>query len=96
VLALGLFGLALLALRRRWEVLPIALLLVGIKLHQGTAAGRGPSQPSGDADRARARGVAVAAAVSGSSLADMGRNLNMAEQLTTRDTAHPIPERSVR
>jgi hypothetical protein len=30
VLALGLLGLALLALRRRWEVLPIALLLVGI------------------------------------------------------------------
>jgi 4-amino-4-deoxy-L-arabinose transferase-like glycosyltransferase len=30
VLALGLIGLALLALRRRWEALPIALLLVGI------------------------------------------------------------------
>ena len=56
VLALGLLGLALLALRRRWEVLPIALLLAGISFIGGTAAGRGPSQPSGDADRARARG----------------------------------------
>ena len=51
VVALGLFGLALLALRRRWEVLPIVLLL-----HWWTAARRGQSQPSGDADRVRARG----------------------------------------
>jgi MYXO-CTERM domain-containing protein len=35
VLALGLSGLALLALRRRWEVLPIGLLLVGISLLGG-------------------------------------------------------------
>ena len=35
VVALGLFGLALLALRRRWEVLPIALLLVGISFIGG-------------------------------------------------------------
>ena len=30
LLALGLIGLALLALRRRWEAIPIALLLLGI------------------------------------------------------------------
>src|SRR4029079_16167133 len=35
VLALGLLGLALLALRRRWEVLAIGLLLVGISLIGG-------------------------------------------------------------
>jgi MYXO-CTERM domain-containing protein len=35
VLALGLLGLALLALRRRWEVLPIGLLLAGISLIGG-------------------------------------------------------------
>jgi len=35
VLALGLAGLALLALRRRWEVLPIVLLLAGISLIGG-------------------------------------------------------------
>jgi 4-amino-4-deoxy-L-arabinose transferase-like glycosyltransferase len=35
VLVLGLFGLALLALRRRWEALPIALLIVGISLIGG-------------------------------------------------------------
>ena len=35
VLALGLCGLALLVVRRRWEALPIALLLVGISLIGG-------------------------------------------------------------
>ena len=35
VLALGLVGLALLAARRRWETLPIALLLAGISLIGG-------------------------------------------------------------
>jgi CHASE2 domain-containing sensor protein len=35
VLALGLLGLALLTLRRRWEAIPIALLLAGISLIGG-------------------------------------------------------------
>ena len=60
----------------------------GHQLHRGTAARRRPAQPSGDADRARARGCdGGRRSVEVPALADTGRNRCMAEKLlSTSDT----------
>jgi 4-amino-4-deoxy-L-arabinose transferase-like glycosyltransferase len=97
VLALGLFGLALLALRRRWEVLPIALLLAGISLIGGLLlAGVRRNLPVMPIVLALA-GVSVAAAVSRFLARRYGKEpVHGGTTHNTRHEAHPVPERSVR
>jgi 4-amino-4-deoxy-L-arabinose transferase-like glycosyltransferase len=98
VLVLGLCGLALLVVRRRWEVLPIALLLVGISLIGGLLlAGVRRNLPVMPIVLALA-GVAVSAAVtwflarrSGKEPLHGGTTAN-----SIRQQADPVPERGVR
>jgi 4-amino-4-deoxy-L-arabinose transferase-like glycosyltransferase len=98
VLALGLCGLALLALRRRWEVIPIALLLAGISFIGGLLlAGVRRNLPVMPLVLALA-GVSVAAAAMWFFARVSGK-----EPLHGRTTAHsirqqadPVPQRGVR
>jgi hypothetical protein len=102
VLALGLLGLVLLALRRRWETLPIALLLVGISLIGGLLlAGVRRNLPVMPLILALA-GVGVVAAIAWlrarwfigggnwEGTSHGGRNHS------ARREAHPVPQRGVR
>jgi 4-amino-4-deoxy-L-arabinose transferase-like glycosyltransferase len=98
VLALGLCGLALLALRRRWETLPIALLLASISFIGGLLlAGVRRNLPVMPIVLALA-GVAVSAAVTWFLVRRSGK-----EPLHGGTTAHsvrqqadPVPQRGLR
>jgi 4-amino-4-deoxy-L-arabinose transferase-like glycosyltransferase len=98
VLVLGLCGFALLVVRRRWEVLPIAVLIVGISLIGGLLlAGVRRNLPVMPVVLALA-GVAVSAALTWFLARRSGK-----EPLHGRTTAHsirqqadPVPQRGVR
>jgi hypothetical protein len=97
VLALGLLGLALLAVRRRWEVLPIALLLAGISLIGGLLlAGVRRNLPVMPLVLALA-GVSVAAAVSGFLVRRSGKErVYGGTPHSIRHQADPVPQRGLR
>jgi 4-amino-4-deoxy-L-arabinose transferase-like glycosyltransferase len=98
VLALGLAGLALLALRRRWEVLPIALLLAGISLIGGLLlAGVRRNLPVMPIVLALA-GVSVAAALNRFLARRYGKEPVHAGKTTQyeRQQADPVPQRGLR
>lgn len=98
VLALGLFGLALLALRRRWEVVPIALLLAGISFIGGLLlAGVRRNLPVMPIVLALA-GVTVAAAVSRFLARRYGKEPVHAGKTPKheRHQADPVPQRGLR
>lgn len=102
VLALGLLGLALLTLRRRWEAIPIGLLLAGISLIGGLLlAGVRRNLPVMPLVLALA-GVTVVTAAAwlrarwfrGSGIGEgtpHGRRTHRAQR-----EAHPVPERGLR
>jgi 4-amino-4-deoxy-L-arabinose transferase-like glycosyltransferase len=97
VLALGLVGLVLLALRRRWEVLPIGLLLVGISLIGGLLlAGVRRNLPVMPVVLALA-GVSVSAAYAWFFARYSGKeSLHGATTRKERDQADPVPQRGLR
>jgi MYXO-CTERM domain-containing protein len=97
VLALGLLGLALLALRRRWEVLPIGLLLVGISLIGGLLlAGVRRNLPVMPVVLALA-GVSVSAAYAWFFARYFGKeSLHGATTRKERNQADPVPQRGLR
>ncbi|HXT22065.1 MAG TPA: hypothetical protein VN923_15035, partial [Thermoanaerobaculia bacterium] len=98
VVALGLCGLALLALRRRWEILPIALLLAGISFIGGLLlAGVRRNLPVMPIVLALA-GVAVAAAVSRFLARRYGKEPVHAGKTPQyeRHQADPVPQRGLR
>jgi 4-amino-4-deoxy-L-arabinose transferase-like glycosyltransferase len=94
VVALGLIGLALLAFRRRWEALPLALLLVGISVLGGVLlAGTRRNVPVMPVLLALA-GVAVLAGVRRVRAPAPDRAGTEDGQRTerTRHEAHPVPQ----
>jgi MYXO-CTERM domain-containing protein len=98
VLALGLAGLALLALRRRWEVLPILLLLAGISLIGGLLlAGVRRNLPVMPIVLALA-GVGAAALVNWFLARRSGKEPEHAGKTAKheRQQADPVPQRGVR
>jgi MFS family permease len=98
VLALGLCGFALLVVRRRWETVPIALLLVGISLIGGLLlAGVRRNLPVMPVVLALA-GVAVAASVSWFLARRSGKEPQHGGKTahSIRQQADPVPQRGVR
>jgi 4-amino-4-deoxy-L-arabinose transferase-like glycosyltransferase len=97
VLALGLLGLALLALRRRWEALPIGLLLAGISLIGGLLlAGVRRNLPVMPIVLALA-GVSVTAAYAWFSARFSGKEpLHAGTTRKERSQADPVPQRGLR
>jgi MYXO-CTERM domain-containing protein len=96
VLALGLLGLALLAFRRRWEVLPIGLLLAGISLIGGLLlAGVRRNLPVMPVVLALA-GVSVTAAFAWFFARYSGKEPVHGRTGKERNQSHPVPQRGVR
>jgi 4-amino-4-deoxy-L-arabinose transferase-like glycosyltransferase len=97
VLVLGLLGLALLTLRRRWEVLPIALLIVGISLIGGLLlAGVRRNLPVMPLVLALA-GVGVAAATTWFLAGRYGKEpVHGGTTHSRRNEADPVPQRGLR
>jgi 4-amino-4-deoxy-L-arabinose transferase-like glycosyltransferase len=96
VLALGLSGLALLALRRRWETWPLALLLASISFIGGLLlAGVRRNLPVMPIVLALA-GVAVAAAVTWFLARGSGKEPLHGGTHSIRQQADPVPQRGVR
>ena len=94
VLALGLIGLALLVFRRRWEALPLALLIVGISVLGGLLlAGTRRNVPVMPVLLALA-GVTVLAGVRRVRAREPDRAGTEDDQRTerTRHEAHPVPQ----
>jgi 4-amino-4-deoxy-L-arabinose transferase-like glycosyltransferase len=97
VLALGLVGLALLALRRRWEAIPIALLIVGISLVGSLLlAGVRRNLPVMPVVLALA-GVTVTAAYAWFHARASGKApLHVGTHRKARSQADPVPQRGLR